>query len=255
MSQTILVTGGAGFIGANFIPYFMAQHPDYKIINLDKLTYAGNLANLKEVSNNPNYTFIKGDICDETLVNNLFDEYHLTGVIHFAAESHVDNSIKGPRAFMQTNFMGTFNLLEAARTHWLEAPFIIKEGCQKNRFHHISTDEVFGTLGNSGYFSETTPYAPNSPYSASKAGIIGFSKTVAQELGSRSIRCNAIAPGFIASEMTDKVPEEIRKSWMTRIALRKMGTPTDVANVAVFLASDLSSYITGQVIVCDGGMN
>ena len=170
MSQTILVTGGAGFIGANFIPYFMAQHPDYKIINLDKLTYAGNLANLKEVSNNPNYTFIKGDICDETLVNNLFDEYHLTGVIHFAAESHVDNSIKGPRAFMQTNFMGTFNLLEAARTHWLEAPFIIKEGCQKNRFHHISTDEVFGTLGNSGYFSETTPYAPNSPYSASKAG-------------------------------------------------------------------------------------
>lgn len=170
MSQTILVTGGAGFIGANFIPYFMERHPDYKIVNLDKLTYAGNLENLSEVENNPNYTFIKGDICDENLVNTLFDKYDFTGVIHFAAESHVDNSIKGPRAFINTNLIGTFNLLEAARTHWFDAPSCPKKGKETNRFHHISTDEVFGSLGSTGYFKETTPYAPNSPYSASKAG-------------------------------------------------------------------------------------
>lgn len=170
MSQTILVTGGAGFIGANFIPYFMEKHPDYKIINLDKLTYAGNLENLTEVTDNPNYTFIKGDICDETLVGDLFDKYDFTGVIHFAAESHVDNSIKGPRAFINTNLVGTFNLLEAARTHWFDAPNQPKKGKEHNRFHHISTDEVFGSLGCNGYFCETTPYAPSSPYSASKAG-------------------------------------------------------------------------------------
>ena len=170
MSQTILITGGAGFIGANFITYFMTQHPTYKVINLDKLTYAGNLENLTEVADNPNYRFIKGDICDEELINHLFDEYNFTGVIHFAAESHVDNSIKGPRAFINTNLLGTFNLLEAARIHWLDAPFKTKTNCENHRFHHISTDEVFGTLGNSGYFTEQTPYAPNSPYSASKAG-------------------------------------------------------------------------------------
>ncbi len=170
MSQTILVTGGAGFIGANFIPYFMAQHPDYKIVNLDKLTYAGNLDNLREVENNPNYTFVEGDICNDKLVNDLFDKHNFTGVIHFAAETHVDNSITGPRPFINTNLVGTFNLLEAARTHWLDAPHSPKKGMENNRFHHISTDEVFGMLGAQGYFSETTPYAPSSPYSASKAG-------------------------------------------------------------------------------------
>ena len=169
MSQTILVTGGAGFIGSNFIPYFMAKYPTYKIINLDKLTYAGNLENLKEVENNPNYNFIQGDICDENLINQLFDKYDFTGVIHFAAESHVDNSIKGPRAFINTNIVGTFNLLESARTHWFDAPFTPKKDKEKHRFHHISTDEVFGTLSDIGYFTEKTAYAPNSPYSASKA--------------------------------------------------------------------------------------
>ncbi len=169
MSQTILVTGGAGFIGANFIPYFMEKHPTYKVVNLDKLTYAGNLENLKEVENNPNYTFVQGDICDENFVDELFNKYNFTGVIHFAAESHVDNSIKGPRAFINTNIVGTFNLLETARKNWFDAPFTPKKGKENNRFHHISTDEVFGTLGDEGFFSETTPYAPNSPYSASKA--------------------------------------------------------------------------------------
>ena len=122
MSETILVTGGAGFIGSNFIPYFMEKHPDYKIVNLDKLTYAGNLANLTEVENNPNYTFVQGDICDENLVSRLFDEHRFTGVIHFAAESHVDNSIKGPRAFINTNLVGTFNVRTGLTRHFLQNP-------------------------------------------------------------------------------------------------------------------------------------
>ena len=165
---SILVTGGAGFIGSNFVPYFCEKYPDYHVINLDKLTYAGNLDNLKECEGI--YTFVQGDICDEALVERLFTEHDIRGVIHFAAESHVDNSIKGPRAFMETNYMGTFTLIEAARRHWMDAPGKVKPGYESARFHHISTDEVYGTLGESGYFSETTPYAPNSPYSASKAG-------------------------------------------------------------------------------------
>lgn len=169
MSKTILVTGGAGFIGSNFVPYFAAKYPEYKVINLDKLTYAGNLDNLKECENMSNYHFIQGDICDEALIEKLFAENDIRGVIHFAAESHVDNSIKGPRAFINTNIVGTFNLLEAARKHWMIAPNQYKPDYEGCRFHHISTDEVYGTLGDNGMFEETTPYAPNSPYSASKA--------------------------------------------------------------------------------------
>lgn len=171
MSKAILVTGGAGFIGSNFVPYFCNKYKDeYLVINLDKLTYAGNLDNVKECEQMSNYIFVHGDICDEQLVNNLFDKYDIRGVVHFAAESHVDNSIKGPRIFVDTNVMGTLNLIDVARLHWMEAPNKVKAGYEDARFHHISTDEVFGTLGSEGYFSETTPYAPNSPYSASKAG-------------------------------------------------------------------------------------
>lgn len=171
MFKAILVTGGAGFIGSNFVPYFCEKYKnEYLIINLDKLTYAGNLDNLKECKNMDNYVFVQGDICDEKLVNELFDKYDIRGVIHFAAESHVDNSIKGPKAFINTNVVGTFNLIDAARRHWMDGPNKVKSGYEDARFHHISTDEVFGTLGNEGYFSEDTPYAPNSPYSASKAG-------------------------------------------------------------------------------------
>ncbi|MEQ1586328.1 MAG: dTDP-glucose 4,6-dehydratase [Cyclobacteriaceae bacterium] len=167
--KTILVTGGAGFIGSNFIPYFISSHPGFKIVNLDALTYAGNLANLKEVEKNPNYTFVNGDICDRALVESLFKEYSFNGVIHFAAESHVDNSISGPEAFIRTNINGTFTLLDVARKSWMNAPFEFKSECDRNRFLHVSTDEVYGTLGREGLFKETTPYAPNSPYSASKA--------------------------------------------------------------------------------------
>lgn len=169
MSKTILVTGGAGFIGSNFVPYFCEKYPEYHVINLDKLTYAGNLDNLRECEKMPNYTFVHGDICDADLVEKLFQENDVRGVIHFAAESHVDNSIKGPRAFINTNIIGTFNLLDAARRHWMDAPGQVKSGYEDCRFHHISTDEVYGALGATGMFREDTPYAPNSPYSASKA--------------------------------------------------------------------------------------
>lgn len=169
MSKTILITGGAGFIGSNFVPYFAAKYPEYNIINLDKLTYAGNLENLAECESMPNYTFVHGDICDRELIDKLFAEHDIRGVIHFAAESHVDNSIKCPDAFIKTNINGTFNLVDAARRHWMDGPSQVKTGYEDCRFHHISTDEVYGALGETGFFTETTPYAPNSPYSASKA--------------------------------------------------------------------------------------
>ena len=168
--KTILITGGAGFIGSNFIPYFLKKYTDYRLINLDKLTYAGNLENLKEVEQESRYKFVKGDICNRELIEYLFTEYDIRGVIHFAAESHVDNSISGPEIFVQTNVHGTFTLLDVAKNYWMESPFQYKQAYSGCRFHHISTDEVYGTLGETGLFTEETPYAPNSPYSASKAG-------------------------------------------------------------------------------------
>ena len=170
MQKYILVTGCAGFIGSNFVPYFLDQYQEYHLINLDLLTYAGNVENLSEVADEPRYTFVEGDICDRTLVESLFEKYSIQGVIHFAAESHVDNSIKNPGVFIETNVNGTFTLLDVAYKTWMEKPFVLKEGYEECRFHHISTDEVYGTLGATGLFTESTSYAPNSPYSASKAG-------------------------------------------------------------------------------------
>ncbi len=182
--KSVLVTGCAGFIGSNFVPYFLEKYPNYKVVNLDLLTYAGDLENLKEIENHPNYTFIKGDIRDRELVQKIFEDHDIQGVIHFAAESHVDNSIKNPGVFIETNVNGTYTLVDVAKNYWMDAPFKYKErytgsdalasqtGEVKTslpRFHHISTDEVYGTLGESGLFTESTPYAPNSPYSASKA--------------------------------------------------------------------------------------
>ena len=168
--KNILVTGGAGFIGANFVPYFIENNSDFHLVNLDLLTYAGNLDNVKEVENHPRYTFVQGDICDRNFVEELFQKFQFHDVIHFAAESHVDNSISGPEAFIKTNVLGTFNLLDTARKIWMSAPNQYNAGFESSRFHHVSTDEVYGTLGETGLFEETTPYAPNSPYSASKAG-------------------------------------------------------------------------------------
>ncbi|WP_394746701.1 dTDP-glucose 4,6-dehydratase [Spongiimicrobium salis] len=167
--EHILITGGAGFIGSNFIPYFLETYPDKHLVNIDAITYAGNVAHLKEVEKHERYTFIKGNICNRSLLEELFQTYDIRGVIHFAAESHVDNSIKSPDAFMQTNILGTFNLIDVAKKHWMVAPGIYKTDYANARFHHVSTDEVYGSLGKEGLFTETTPYAPNSPYSASKA--------------------------------------------------------------------------------------
>ncbi len=167
--NTILITGGAGFIGSNFITYFLDNYSDYNIVNLDLLTYAGDLNNLKEVKGKKDYIFINGDIRNKQLVEKIFEEHDIHHVIHFAAESHVDNSITNPTIFSETNVIGTVNLIETARKHWMEKPFTYKLEYRNSRFHHISTDEVYGSLGEKGYFTEETPYAPNSPYSASKA--------------------------------------------------------------------------------------
>ena len=170
-NKNILLTGTAGFIGSNFVPYFLDKYPEYNLINLDLLTYAGNLGNLTECEENPRYKFIKGDICNRELVEFIFSEYDINGVIHFAAESHVDNSIKNPGVFVQTNVNGTFTLIDVAYKYWMNKPFSYKEKYANCRFHHISTDEVYGTLSldPTDLFTEKTPYAPNSPYSASKA--------------------------------------------------------------------------------------
>ena len=160
--KTILITGGAGFIGSHVLRLFVNKYPEYKIINLDALTYAGNLNNLADVENSANYTFEKGDITDKDRVQQLFEKYKFDGVLHLAAESHVDRSISNPMEFIMTNIVGTVNLLNAARETW-------KAGFEGKRFYHISTDEVYGSLGDEGKFLEDTPYDPRSPYSASKA--------------------------------------------------------------------------------------
>jgi dTDP-glucose 4,6-dehydratase len=168
--KNILITGGAGFIGSNFIPHFLEQHPGYRIVNIDALTYAGDPNNVRITTGKETYEFVQGDITDRALLEKLFAQFSFSGVVHFAAESHVDNSISGPEKFILTNIFGTFQLLDVARKNWMNAPFQIREGCEENRFLHVSTDEVYGSLGPEGLFTESSPYAPNSPYSASKAG-------------------------------------------------------------------------------------
>ncbi|MCH2083518.1 MAG: dTDP-glucose 4,6-dehydratase [Saprospiraceae bacterium] len=160
-SKTILITGGAGFIGSHLVTLMVNKYPEYKIVNLDHLTYAGNLENLKSVENAPNYTFVKGDITDPKFIDELFQTYSFDGIIHLAAESHVDRSITNPMSFIETNIVGTVNLLNHAKAHWGDF-----EG---KLFYHVSTDEVYGSLGETGFFLETTAYDPRSPYSASKA--------------------------------------------------------------------------------------
>ena len=164
--KNILVTGGAGFIGSNFVRLCLAELADVRLTNLDKLTYAGNLRSLADIVDDSRYKFVHGDICDTELVDSLFAEQQIDTVVHFAAESHVDRSIEGPSAFIQTNIIGTFTLLEAARKAWLASP---QPPVPSPRFLHVSTDEVYGSLGETGLFTETTPYDPRSPYSASKA--------------------------------------------------------------------------------------
>lgn len=165
--MTILITGGAGFIGSHVVRLFVQKYPQYRIVNLDALTYAGSLANLRNVENAPNYVFEKADIRDQVRISELFAQYRFDGIIHLAAESHVDRSIDNPLAFVETNVLGTVNLLNAARQAW-------KDDYAGKRFYHISTDEVYGSLGDEGFFTEETPYDPRSPYSASKASSDHF---------------------------------------------------------------------------------
>jgi dTDP-glucose 4,6-dehydratase len=167
MSTTLLITGGAGFIGSHLVRLLVQRYPDYRIVNLDALTYAGNLENLRDVEDAPNYVFEKGDILDPHFLRGLFEKYAFDGVIHLAAESHVDRSIANPLAFVETNVIGTVTLLNAARAAW--------EGrMEGKRFYHVSTDEVYGSLGETGFFTESTPYDPRSPYAASKASSDHF---------------------------------------------------------------------------------
>lgn len=210
--MNLLVTGGAGFIGSNFIIYILNKYPRYKIVNLDLLTYAGNLENLKDVEKHPNYEFVKGDICNRELVEYLFSKYEFQGVIHFAAESHVDNSIKDPSAFVETNVLGTFTVLDVARNTWLNKKNEVKEKFENARFHHISTDEVYGTLGKYGYFTEDSPYAPNSPYSASKAASDMLVRSYYHTYGLNVVTTNC-SNNFGPNQHDEKlIPTIIRKA-------------------------------------------
>lgn len=174
--KKILITGGAGFIGSHVVRRFVNKYSEYQIFNLDALTYAGNLENIKDIEDKSNYTFVKGDIVDETFINELFLEHNFDGVLHLAAESHVDRSIEDPLAFVKTNVIGTMNLLNAAKNQW-------KGNFEGKRFYHISTDEVYGSLGAEGLFTETTSYDPNSPYSASKASSDHFVRAYGETYG------------------------------------------------------------------------
>ena len=174
-SKKILITGGAGFIGSHVVRRFVTKYTSYRIVNLDALTYAGNLDNLRDVSQKENYTFLKGDIRDAQFVFELFKKEGFNAVIHLAAESHVDRSIENPNAFVETNVMGTLNLLNAARANW-------EAGSKNYLFYHISTDEVYGSLGEKGFFTEASPYQPNSPYSASKAASDHFVRAFCRDL-------------------------------------------------------------------------
>jgi dTDP-glucose 4,6-dehydratase len=210
--KTILVTGCAGFIGSNFVPYFLNKYPDTRLINLDLLTYAGDMANLSDAPQSDRHIFIQGDICDRGLVESLFEQYDIRGVIHFAAESHVDNSIKNPGVFVQTNVNGTFTLIDVAYKSWMDKPFVYKtefEGC---RFHHISTDEVYGTLGETGLFTEETSYAPNSPYSASKAGSDMIVRSYHHTYGMNTVITNC-SNNYGPKQHNEKlIPTVIRKA-------------------------------------------
>lgn len=203
----VLVTGGAGFIGSNFIPYFLNQHPNVRVINLDKLTYAANIDHVNRMRNHPRYQFVRTDLCNVAALRALFAEQQIDGIVHCAAESHVDNSIAGPDIFIQTNVVGTFNLLEVARQAWG-----LEDRAACHRFVHVSTDEVYGSLGETGLFTEQSAIAPNSPYSASKAASDLIVRSYQQTYGMNTVitHCsNNYGPGQHAEKL---IPTLIRRA-------------------------------------------
>jgi len=211
LKHKILVTGGAGFIGSNYVTHLMPL-TDHQVFVLDSLTYASNLKNLSQASEYANFCFIKGDICDADLIASLFSEHAFSRVVHFAAESHVDNSITGPAAFIHTNIVGTFNLIQNAYKTWMDGPNRLKKGFENARFLHVSTDEVYGTLGDSGLFSERTPYAPNSPYSASKASSDFIVRSYFHTYGMPVVTTNC-SNNYGANQHKEKlIPTIIRKA-------------------------------------------
>ena len=230
---TVLVTGGAGFIGSCFVRHELKKHPDYKIINLDALTYCGNLENLKDVENNPNYKFVHGNICDRNLVRDLVKEADL--VVNFAAESHVDNSSKHPEIFVETNVQGTLNLLQASKELGVE------------RYLQVSTDEVYGTLGKTGYFYETTPLAPNSPYSASKASADMLVRAYRETYGLPTLntRCsNNYGPYQYPEKLIPFFISQLLKGEkLTQILIQPQYNPLSVAQQVAILFCGNEGYI------------
>lgn len=218
--KKIVITGGAGFIGSHVVRLFVNKYPDYQIYNLDCLTYAGNLENLKDVEDKPNYHFIKGDISDGDFVQNLFQKHQFDGVVHLAAESHVDRSITNPMQFVLTNVVGTVNLLNAARAIW-------NGNFDDKRFYHISTDEVYGSLGETGSFTETTPYQPHSPYSAAKASSDHFVRAYHDTFGLPTVISNC-SNNYGPNQFPEKLIPLFIHNIKNNIALPVYGQGTNV---------------------------
>ena len=254
-----LLTGAAGFIGTSFVNYWHDSNPQDRIVVLDALTYAGNKNNLVDLLAQDWFEFVHGSICDQELVESLLHKHEMDTLVHFAAESHVDRSITGPDAFIDTNIVGTHSLLKAAKKYWID------ENAQpEHLFHHVSTDEVYGTLGaDDPAFSETTAYAPNSPYAASKWAVVGMTKTLAMELGKYKIRVNAICPGTIKGDRMKRVirdkakftkisAKKIESDFVSMASMKSWINEEDIGNMCAHLISDSANKISGQVIAVDG---
>ena len=242
----LFVTGGAGFIGSAVVRNAVAK--GHSVVNVDALTYASCLANVETVAASPHYCFEEADIRNRAKLDELFQKHQPDAVIHLAAESHVDRSIDGPAAFMETNVGGTFNLLEAARQYWFAAG-----KPEQFRFQHVSTDEVFGSLGSTGHFTEETGYDPRSPYSASKAGVVGMTVVAARDLATKFIRVCTIAPGLFDTPLLARLPEPIRASLGASVPHpARLGQPDEFAQLAVHILEN--TMLNGETIRLDGAI-